>query len=149
MRTLERANYNKAIDLYGQAILLKPDPVFYSNRAAAYNILSDYDKVVEDTTAAISMNPEYVKALNRRAHAYEHLGFLSEALLDYTASCIIDSFRNENSGATGGACRDPFGGGAGCGAGGPIQGGLRGYLSVDPGRNGGQGDSRDLDSPGG
>jgi len=43
------------------------------------------------------MNPEYVKALNRRAHAYEHLGFLSEALLDYTASCIIDSFRNENS----------------------------------------------------
>jgi import receptor subunit TOM70 len=83
--------------LYGQAILLKPDPVFYSNRAAAYNALSEYDKVVEDTTAAISMNPEYIKALNRRAHAYEHLGFLSEALLDYTASCIIDAFQNENT----------------------------------------------------
>lgn len=52
---------------------------------------------MEDTTAAINMNPEYVKALNRRAHAYEHLGMFSEALLDYTASCIIDGFGNEQS----------------------------------------------------
>ena len=43
------------------------------------------------------MDAEYVKALNRRAHAYEHLGMYSEALLDYTASCIIDGFKNENS----------------------------------------------------
>ncbi|KAL6252390.1 TOM (translocase of outer membrane) complex component [Rhinocladiella similis] len=89
--------YNNAIDLYGKAILCKPDPVYYSNRAACYNALSDWDKVVEDTTAAISMDAEYVKALNRRAHAYEHLGLFSEALLDYTASCIIDGFKNENS----------------------------------------------------
>ena len=53
--------------------------------------------MVEDTSAAISMDAEYVKALNRRAHAYEHLGMFSEALLDYTASCIIDGFKNENS----------------------------------------------------
>lgn len=43
------------------------------------------------------MDAEYVKALNRRAHAYEHLGMFSEALLDYTASCIIDGFRQEPS----------------------------------------------------
>ncbi|KAI1608751.1 mitochondrial import receptor subunit tom-70 [Exophiala viscosa] len=90
-------DYNKAIDLYGKAILCKPDPVYYSNRAACYNALSDWDKVVEDTSAAIAMDAEYVKALNRRAHAYEHLGMFSEALLDYTASCIIDGFKNENS----------------------------------------------------
>lgn len=90
-------DYNKAIDLYGKAILCKPDPVYYSNRAACYNVLSEWDKVLEDTTAAITMQPEYVKALNRRAHAYEHLNSLSEALLDYTASCIIDGFRNEQS----------------------------------------------------
>jgi mitochondrial import receptor subunit TOM70 len=90
-------DYNKAIDLYGKAILCKPDPVYYSNRAACYNALSEWDKVVEDTSAAISMDSEYVKALNRRAHAYEHLGMFSEALLDYTASCIIDGFKNENS----------------------------------------------------
>jgi import receptor subunit TOM70 len=43
------------------------------------------------------MNPEYVKALNRRANAFEQLEKYSEALLDFTASCIIDNFRNEAS----------------------------------------------------
>ncbi|KAL9603979.1 MAG: hypothetical protein Q9179_002007 [Wetmoreana sp. 5 TL-2023] len=90
-------SYNEAIDLYGKAILCKPDPIFYSNRAACYNALGNWDKVVEDTTAAIALDNEYVKALNRRANAYEHLEKFSEALLDYTASCIIDGFRNEQS----------------------------------------------------
>ena len=90
-------SYNEAIDLYGKAILCKLDPIFYSNRAACYNALGDWDKVVEDTTAAIALDSEYVKALNRRANAYEHLEKYSEALLDYTASCIIDSFRNDQS----------------------------------------------------
>lgn len=52
---------------------------------------------MEDSSAALAMDKEYVKALNRRANAYEHLGQFSEALLDYTASCIIDSFKNEQS----------------------------------------------------
>ncbi|KAE8132926.1 hypothetical protein BDV38DRAFT_197449 [Aspergillus pseudotamarii] len=90
-------DYNKAIELYGKAILCKPDPVFYSNRAACYNVLSEWEKVVQDTTAALSMDSEYVKALNRRAIAYEHLEKFSEALLDFTASCIIDGFSNEVS----------------------------------------------------
>ncbi|KAK0517082.1 hypothetical protein JMJ35_000237 [Cladonia borealis] len=90
-------NYNEAIELYGKAILCKPDPIFYSNRAACYNALGNWEKVVEDTTAAIHLDNEYVKALNRRANAYEHLERYSEALLDYTASCIIDGFTNDNS----------------------------------------------------
>ncbi|CAI7608852.1 unnamed protein product [Penicillium pancosmium] len=90
-------DYPKAIDLYGRAIICKPDPVFYSNRAACYNVLSDWDKVVEDTSAALAMDSEYVKALNRRAIAYEHLSKYSEALLDFTASCIIDAFSNDVS----------------------------------------------------
>lgn len=90
-------SYNEAIDLYGKAILCKPDPIFYSNRAACYNAMGLWDKVVEDTTAAVGLDNEYVKALNRRANAYEHLEKYSEALLDYTASCIIDGFRNEQS----------------------------------------------------
>ena len=90
-------DYIKAIDLYGKAILCKPDPIFYSNRAACYNALGQWEKVIEDTTAAINLDSEYVKALNRRANAYEHLEKYSEALLDFTASCIIDGFRNEAS----------------------------------------------------
>ncbi|KAJ5819998.1 mitochondrial outer membrane translocase receptor [Penicillium riverlandense] len=90
-------DYNKAIELYGKAIICKPDPVFYSNRAACYNVLSEWDKVIEDTSAALVMDSEYVKALNRRANAYEQLERYSEALLDFTASCIIDGFSNDVS----------------------------------------------------
>ncbi len=90
-------NYNEAIRLYEKAILCRPDPIFYSNRAACYNALGNWEKVVEDTSAALALNNEYVKALNRRANAYEQLGRNSESLLDYTASCIIDGFSNEQS----------------------------------------------------
>jgi len=89
--------YNKAIELYTKAILCKPDPVFYSNRAACHSAMSEWDKVIEDTTAAISMDDEYVKAINRRAAAYEHQKKYSEALLDFTASCIIDNFKSEST----------------------------------------------------
>jgi mitochondrial import receptor subunit TOM70 len=90
-------DFDRAIDLYSKAILCKPDPVFYSNRAACYSALNKWDKVVEDTTAALNLDAEYVKALNRRANAYERLEKYSESLLDYTASCIIDGFKNEQS----------------------------------------------------
>ncbi|KAK8157971.1 mitochondrial precursor proteins import receptor [Phyllosticta citrichinensis] len=90
-------DYNRAIEFYTKAILCKQDPVFYSNRAACWNATSNWEKVIEDTTAAINLDNQYVKALNRRAHAYEQTERYSEALLDYTASCIIDQFRNEVS----------------------------------------------------
>lgn len=90
-------DFDKAIELYGKAILCKPDPIFYSNRAACYNAQGEWEKVVEDTTAAINLDNEYVKALNRRANAYEHLEKYSEALLDFTASCIIDGFKIDAS----------------------------------------------------
>ncbi|KAI0473083.1 mitochondrial precursor protein [Xylariaceae sp. FL0804] len=90
-------DYNGAIRLYSQAIICKPDPVFFSNRAACHNALGDWDKVVADTTAAVSLDPMYVKALNRRANAYEHLQKFSDSLLDYTASCIINDFKNPDT----------------------------------------------------
>lgn len=93
-------DYSKAIELYGKAILCKPDPIYYSNRAACYNAFGEWEKVIEDTTAALKLDGEYVKALNRRANAYEHLEKYSEALLDFTASCIIDQFRSEVSAAS-------------------------------------------------
>jgi import receptor subunit TOM70 len=85
-------DYNRAIELYTKAIEVKQDPIYYSNRAACHQALGDWDKVIEDTTAAINLNAMYVKALNRRANAYEQIEKYSDALLDYTASCIIDRF---------------------------------------------------------
>ncbi|KAK4199365.1 PaTOM70 mitochondrial precursor proteins import receptor encoded by the PaTom70 protein [Triangularia verruculosa] len=96
-KAYNQKDFNKAIDLYSKAILCKPDPVYYCNRAACHNALSEWQKVVDDTTAALAFDGEYIKALNRRSNAYDHLGKYSEALLDITASCIIDGFRNEQS----------------------------------------------------
>lgn len=90
-------DYKRAIDLYTQALMCSPDPVFYSNRAACWNALGDHEEVIADTTAALAIDNEYVKALNRRAHAYEARERYSEALLDFTASCIIDGFKNDQA----------------------------------------------------
>ena len=91
-------SYNEAIDLYSKAVMCKPDPIFYSNRAACQNALGNWESVVEDTSAALALDREYVKALNRRAYAYDKLEKYQEALLDYTASCILDGFRNQTAG---------------------------------------------------
>ncbi|EEB09773.1 TOM complex subunit Tom70 [Schizosaccharomyces japonicus yFS275] len=90
-----RKDYVKAIELYTQAIIYNRDPIYFSNRAACFAAIGDYNKVVSDTSEALSMNPTYVKALNRRAAAYEQLDRLDEALMDCTVSCIFDGFTNE------------------------------------------------------
>jgi import receptor subunit TOM70 len=91
-------DYDRAIDLYSKAIWCKSnEPVFYSNRAACNNALGHLDKVIDDCTAALALNPEYSKALNRRAVAYENQEKYNEALLDFTALCIIDNFGNQDT----------------------------------------------------
>lgn len=43
----------------------------YSNRSACYKQLSNFDATVEDTTAVLEVEPSNVKALIRRAQAFE------------------------------------------------------------------------------
>ncbi|KAF9428379.1 TOM (translocase of outer membrane) complex component [Podila epigama] len=87
--------WDEAIRYYTQAIAFLPDGIFYSNRAACYSLIGEYEKVVEDTTMALKLKPAYVKAIGRRAHAYELLGKHQEAMHDFTALCILDGFKNE------------------------------------------------------
>ncbi|KAF8152250.1 ADP/ATP carrier receptor [Crassisporium funariophilum] len=94
-------NFSRAIDLYTRAIEMspKPEPVFYSNRAACYVNMTPpkHDLVVLDCDEALKLDPNYVKALNRRAAALEGLGKLQEALRDFTAATILDRFQNQAS----------------------------------------------------
>ncbi|KAK9472781.1 uncharacterized protein V1510DRAFT_416890 [Dipodascopsis tothii] len=87
-------SYEAAIDLYTKAIECKPNAVYFSNRAACYNAVGNWEKVVEDTTSALALEPEYLKALTRRANAYEKLEDFSESVLDFTAACILSEFSN-------------------------------------------------------
>ena len=72
--------YEKAKELYSQAIKYKPDPVYYSNRAACNSILKNYEATIQDCTSALSLDSKYVKALTRRGNANEALGRYNDAL---------------------------------------------------------------------
>eukprot|EP01134_Creolimax_fragrantissima_P001245 CFRG1245T1 len=81
-------SYDSAIDLYTECLESCPKgdkrlSVFYSNRAACYLALKNYDAVVKDCTLALELNEMYVKALVRRAQGYEGLEKLEEALDDF------------------------------------------------------------------
>ncbi|KAJ1912656.1 TOM (translocase of outer membrane) complex component [Tieghemiomyces parasiticus] len=86
--------YEKAIELYTQALRFVKDPVFYANRAAGYNELDRPRDTVADCDAALALDPTYVKALVRRATAHEKLGDLRPAMEDLTEACILDEFKN-------------------------------------------------------
>jgi import receptor subunit TOM70 len=97
----QQRKFAEAADLYTQAINVssKAEPVFYSNRAACTNPLCLYSRlltlsslgyvnmspprhelVIEDCNTALSLDRNYVKALNRRAGALEGLQRYEEAL---------------------------------------------------------------------
>ncbi|KAL6594847.1 TPR-like protein [Neocallimastix sp. 'constans'] len=91
-KLFQSKKYNKAIKQYTKAIELYPDSVYYGNRAACYNNLGKMDEVIADCNEALKLNPNYIKALKRRAQAYEKTKNLELALNDYTALCILDEF---------------------------------------------------------
>ncbi|KAJ1827344.1 TOM (translocase of outer membrane) complex component [Coemansia sp. RSA 2599] len=86
--------YAKAIELYTQALRFDEDPVFYSNRAACYAADNNYPLVIEDCSSALKLEPRYVKALMRRAQAYESTERFRESLYDFTTACILEDFNN-------------------------------------------------------
>ncbi|CAE6437418.1 unnamed protein product [Rhizoctonia solani] len=96
-------NFELAVDLYSQAIAMSPKPeaVFYSNRAACYTNFKppQHQKVIEDCTQALKLDPKYAKALNRRATALEAIDNLKDALRDFTALAIIERFKNDAASA--------------------------------------------------
>lgn len=54
----------------------------HSNRAACYKQISNFDGVIEDCTAVLEVDPENVKALVRRAQAFEGVERYRFALQD-------------------------------------------------------------------
>eukprot|EP00049_Salpingoeca_infusionum_P005561 m.93678 g.93678 ORF g.93678 m.93678 type:complete len:571 (+) comp13004_c0_seq1:62-1774(+) len=105
LKTLGNGHYRArkfedAIACYTRAIAVadKEDPdiaVYYANRAAAQIAMKAFDQVVADATAALAHRPRYVKALSRRAQAYEKLKQPRQALVDYTMINFIEKFENK------------------------------------------------------
>ncbi|KAK2462007.1 hypothetical protein APHAL10511_006470 [Amanita phalloides] len=67
--------YDEAIAAYTKAIEIDANnPVYYSNRAAAYSSKNDHLAAVGDAEKAISVDPKFVKAYHRLGHAQYSLG---------------------------------------------------------------------------
>lgn len=64
--------------------------VYYCNRAACWVHLGRDQEAVDDCRVAFKLKPGYLKALMRRAQAYERLDKLEDALSDYKEVLVID-----------------------------------------------------------
>ena len=68
-------DYPTAIDFYTQALALVPgNPIFLSNRAAAYSASKDHESAKADAEAAVAADPTYTKAWSRLGLARFALG---------------------------------------------------------------------------
>ncbi|XP_068187162.1 tetratricopeptide repeat protein 1 [Antennarius striatus] len=82
-------HWAEAEQSYKEALVLCPvcfsreRAVLFSNRAAARLHQDLKDQAISDCTRAIELNPDYVRALLRRAELYEQTEKLDEALEDY------------------------------------------------------------------
>uniref|UniRef100_A0A3Q2XRE0 Tetratricopeptide repeat domain 1 n=1 Tax=Hippocampus comes TaxID=109280 RepID=A0A3Q2XRE0_HIPCM len=85
----ELHHWSLAEQSYTQALRLCPRrfsqerAVLFSNRAAARLHLERKDDGIADCSRALELNPDYVKALLRRAELYEQTEQLEKALDDY------------------------------------------------------------------
>lgn len=58
--------------------------MYHANLAACHLRTRHFEEAVQDSAAALELEPDYVKALLRRAAAYEELDDLEHALADST-----------------------------------------------------------------
>jgi len=73
-------NYKGAVDLLKKAIKLDPDNhIFYSNRAAAYMALEQYDKALGDAEDCIRLQPNWSKGYSRKGAALFRMDKLAGA----------------------------------------------------------------------
>lgn len=72
---MAKKDYKKAIELYSQALAIIPgNPIFLSNRAAAYSASKDHQSAKADAEAAVDADPKYTKAWSRLGLAQFALG---------------------------------------------------------------------------
>lgn len=93
--------YMESIQSYTNALRLCPlvyeesRSIFYSNRSASKIKLEYKESALDDLKKAIELNPNYVKALHRRAKLYDSLNKLDESLEDYKSLQKIDPSNGE------------------------------------------------------
>lgn len=92
-------NHEDAINWYSKAIEVDPDieaaGALYSNRAASYTALNQFEKAVSDGENCIRVRPNWLKGWFRKAVALESLGRLDEALKAFDGSLTTEPNNEE------------------------------------------------------
>lgn len=84
-------DHDAAIESYTKAIELdSTNPVYFSNRSAAYAQLQQHDKAIEDAREASRVNPQFAKAYSRLGHALFSAGRYQEAVEAYQKGVEVD-----------------------------------------------------------
>ncbi|KAJ8762942.1 hypothetical protein K2173_023071 [Erythroxylum novogranatense] len=80
-KALQSKCYSHAIELYSFAISLRENnAVYFSNRAAAYTQIHNYNEAIKDCFKSIEIDPKYSKAYSRLGLAYYAQGNYSDAI---------------------------------------------------------------------
>jgi len=89
---MAKKDYPTAIDLYSKALVLNPgNPIFLSNRAAAYSASFQHKQAIVDAQAAVEADPSYSKAWSRLGLARFALGDSKGAVQAYEKGIDIES----------------------------------------------------------
>jgi len=86
----EEKDWNEVIRISSEVIELTPNnDLAYSIRAGAYANKGLFHEAVNDCNSSIRINPDCALAYNNRGYAFELLGQVKEAQLDYEISCHL------------------------------------------------------------
>lgn len=95
---MQKKDYQTAIDFYTQALEIAPlNPIYLSNRAAAYSAVSQHEFAKNDAELATATDPKYTKAWSRLGLAKFALGDAAGSMEAYKAG--IDAEGNGGSDA--------------------------------------------------
>lgn len=97
----KQGEHLRSVELYTNALRLCPldskeaRAILYANRAAAKAKLDRKASALEDCSKALEYNPNYLKAMLRRASLYEETDKLDESLEDYRKVLELDPGNGE------------------------------------------------------
>lgn len=72
-QSFSNGNFQKAIELYTQAIELEKNAIYYANRSFAYFELNQFKDSLEDAEIAININKDYAKVAHIRIHHTDNI----------------------------------------------------------------------------
>eukprot|EP00095_Tigriopus_kingsejongensis_P011319 snap_masked-scaffold1444_size41037-processed-gene-0.1 protein:Tk11319 transcript:snap_masked-scaffold1444_size41037-processed-gene-0.1-mRNA-1 annotation:"hsc70-interacting protein" len=91
LAAFSEGQWDQAIDLFTQAVLLNPqNAVVFAKRGASFLKLKKPKACIRDCDRAIELNPDSAPAYKNRGRAHRLLGNFVEAARDLRQACKID-----------------------------------------------------------